>query len=895
MCSDHLYLQLGYNGSGKTSLMECLMGIQTLTSGQVLINGIDTKENPVAALHNVGICPKFDGACRSLTVLENLLIFCRIKGLTALEASCDAKDIMIQLGLTDWAHFRIKSLPSGLQRKVSVAIAFCGGSDVVLLDQPSKGMDLKSASELWHNIGIMKKGKTIVFTTHSVEEAESQADRIGIMAAGTLQCLGSNIFLRKYLGSGYTLSISSQYRNSDAGNGRITVAISQNVKGAQLVSCHGGELIFTLPQQIAAEFQDIFKWIERHKHELGIKDYTLTPSRLVDVFLRTIREHDQALGRTPKPLQPIPEFQRERVSVQSQSSMIMLFLFIYLRSDFSYMISFFPPLIVLVIAALIPPLLQVSIILFCISVSGTLQASHLRIQMDVVGLSPLAYWFTCIVWNFLLLFVPFCVFLAVLLTFSGSQHIMWLLTAPCLCFASTAYACFLRVVAFRVSSFSIQYSLLIIPMAVFSFFFVARYSPIRLACYIFHPAMFVFALESETDMLLSCSTVNLILAALGFFLYSLCFVEHCLYIYQGASLWANRSKQPQLMTTHNFGENVTDEIERVRNTPDDLLQLRRVSRLSGNKVAIREVTVGIHGGSSVGFLGANGSGKTSMIECLLGQAAPDFGSAHVTGFDVAKSPIAARSRVGYAAQFDDALILSLSARQQLHLYARVVGIPEVVCEDVVTRMIDGVGLIHGADRPSGTYSSGMKRKLSVAMALIGQRPVVLMDQPTTGVDPASRRHMWAIIDEVRSDPNRCVLLTTHALDETEALCDRIVFFVNGEVKFIGSPNQLRAKFSLQYRVEISFDLPKDVSQIRGWILETFPGATVAEINERRIRVHVPKAAVNSVAILYSTLHSDHGLPITDVTVGADSLDEIMMSVAEQSAMGNTLVSVLPST
>eukprot|EP00474_Spongospora_subterranea_P002939 CRZ03397.1 hypothetical protein [Spongospora subterranea] len=123
MCSDHLYLQLGYNGSGKTSLMECLMGIQTLTSGQVLINGIDTKENPVAALHNVGICPKFDGACRSLTVLENLLIFCRIKGLTALEASCDAKDIMIQLGLTDWAHFRIKSLPSGLQRKVSVAIA----------------------------------------------------------------------------------------------------------------------------------------------------------------------------------------------------------------------------------------------------------------------------------------------------------------------------------------------------------------------------------------------------------------------------------------------------------------------------------------------------------------------------------------------------------------------------------------------------------------------------------------------------------------------------------------------------------------------------------------------------------------------------------------------------
>ena len=232
------------------------------------------------------------------------------------------------------------------------------------------------------------------------------------------------------------------------------------------------------------------------------------------------------------------------------------------------------------------------------------------------------------------------------------------------------------------------------------------------------------------------------------------------------------------------------------------------------KVAVTKTSFGIANGECFGLLGVNGAGKTTTFKMLCGEIPPSSGTAYVNGFDVTTQLDQARENIGYCPQFD-ALLENLTAKEHLYLYAAIKGIPYDLRKDLVEKKIVEMNLKKYENVCAGTYSGGNKRKLSVAIAMLGNPPIVFLDEPSTGMDPEARRFMWNVISRISTTRKRSsIILTTHSMEEAEALSTRISIMVNGTLKCLGSVQHIKNKFGKGYEIEIKTALP-DAAQING--------------------------------------------------------------------------------
>ena len=224
------------------------------------------------------------------------------------------------------------------------------------------------------------------------------------------------------------------------------------------------------------------------------------------------------------------------------------------------------------------------------------------------------------------------------------------------------------------------------------------------------------------------------------------------------------------------GFNADRRGEDVANRRDGVI-LHGISKTFGvgkqGKKAVRSLTVGMPRGQCFGLLGINGAGKTSTFRMITGEFAPTSGDTRVlvTGggqreyLSVHKDLSRARATMGYCPQFDG-LQPNMTAREHLQFYAQVRGVPDELIDQTAEALLTKMSLSKYADRQAGTYSGGNKRKLSVAIALIGEPAVVLLDEPSTGMDPEARRFMWDVISA--STKGRTIVLTSHSMEECEA-------------------------------------------------------------------------------------------------------------------------------
>ncbi|EAR86885.2 ABC transporter family protein (macronuclear) [Tetrahymena thermophila SB210] len=227
------------------------------------------------------------------------------------------------------------------------------------------------------------------------------------------------------------------------------------------------------------------------------------------------------------------------------------------------------------------------------------------------------------------------------------------------------------------------------------------------------------------------------------------------------------------------------------------------------KVAVDQISFGIKNGECFTLLGVNGAGKTTTFKILSGEIHPTSGSCHINGYDVATQIEQARRNIGYCPQFD-ALLENLTAYEHLELYAAIKGIPYDLRKPLIKQKIQEMDLIDFENKLAGTYSGGNKRKLSVAIAMLGNPPVVFLDEPSTGMDPAARRFMWSVISRISTQrQNSSVILTTHSMEEAEALSTRIAIQVEGQLKCIGTVQQIKNKFGEGYEVECKLKLPSN--------------------------------------------------------------------------------------
>nr|VDC82643.1 unnamed protein product [Brassica rapa] len=215
------------------------------------------------------------------------------------------------------------------------------------------------------------------------------------------------------------------------------------------------------------------------------------------------------------------------------------------------------------------------------------------------------------------------------------------------------------------------------------------------------------------------------------------------------------------------------------------------------KIAVRGMYLDVPSGECFGMLGPNGAGKTSFINMMTGLLKPTSGTALVQGWDICKDMNKVYTSMGVCPQHD-LLWETLTGREHLLFYGRLKNIKGPALKQAVEESLKSVSLFDGgvADKPAGKYSGGMKRRLSVAISLIGNPKVVYMDEPSTGLDPASRKNLWTVIQRAKQDT--AIILTTHSMEEAEFLCDRLGFFVDGGLQCIGNPRELKGRYGGSY-------------------------------------------------------------------------------------------------
>ncbi|XP_068599288.1 phospholipid-transporting ATPase ABCA1 [Brachionichthys hirsutus] len=346
-------------------------------------------------------------------------------------------------------------------------------------------------------------------------------------------------------------------------------------------------------------------------------------------------------------------------------------------------------------------------------------------------------------------------------------------------------------------------------------------------------------------------------------------------------------------------EDVAKERQRVMNgeAQSDILTMIELSKVykAGGKPAVDRLCLGIPRGECFGLLGVNGAGKTSTFRMLTGDTPVTHGEAFLNHHSVLTEMERVHQLMGYCPQFD-AISDLLTGREHLELYARLRGVPEVSVTKVAQWGSKKLGLTQYAEREAGGYSGGNKRKLSTAISLIGAPPVIFLDEPTTGMDPKAKRFLWNCIVRVTKE-GRAVVLTSHSMEECEALCTRMAIMVNGRFQCLGSVQHLKNRFGDGYTVILRLLDTKsspDSCPITAYMKDSFPSIELKERHQNVLQYQLPSRAC-CLARVFDVLSNNYEeLGIIDFSVSQTTLDQVFVNFAKEQTDEDHLTEVAVS-
>jgi ABC-2 type transport system ATP-binding protein len=287
--------------------------------------------------------------------------------------------------------------------------------------------------------------------------------------------------------------------------------------------------------------------------------------------------------------------------------------------------------------------------------------------------------------------------------------------------------------------------------------------------------------------------------------------------------------------------------------------------------AVRGVDMLVEEGEIFGFLGPNGAGKTTTLRMLATLIEPDGGEAVIAGADLLRNPGEVRRRIGYVAQggstWDE-----VTGREELVMHARMYGISKAEAQRRATRALDAFQLTEYADRKCKTYSGGQRRRVEIALGIIHEPRVVFLDEPTTGLDPQSRAHMWDEIRRLRAE-GMTVFITTHYLDEADALCDRIAIMDHGEIVTEGTPGALKREIAGEV---VTVGLRPGDAASAAQLLDSQPYVSKLETpDDGGVRLFVDDGATAIPQILRTI--EGAGLELGSIELHRPSLDDVFLT------------------
>lgn len=307
---------------------------------------------------------------------------------------------------------------------------------------------------------------------------------------------------------------------------------------------------------------------------------------------------------------------------------------------------------------------------------------------------------------------------------------------------------------------------------------------------------------------------------------------------------------------------MTTTIVRVRDLVHDFGRVR----------ALDGVSLDVEQGVVHGLLGPNGAGKTTLIRVLATLLRPSSGSVEVAGVDVLTDPTAARARIGLAGQFA-AVDAYLTGRENVEMVGRLYGLPGGEARRRAGEVLERIGLQADADRRVSTYSGGMRRRLDLAASLVGRPQVMFLDEPTTGIDPRSRKDVWELIVDL-VEQGTTVLLTTQYLEEADRLADRIAVIDHGRIVTEGTADELKARVAgavLEVRVA-----PEDRDRAAAILAGVVGEQPTTDPSGAALRMPAREGTATLVAAVRAL--DAAGIDPEDVALQRPSLDDVFLAV-----------------
>ena len=305
--------------------------------------------------------------------------------------------------------------------------------------------------------------------------------------------------------------------------------------------------------------------------------------------------------------------------------------------------------------------------------------------------------------------------------------------------------------------------------------------------------------------------------------------------------------------------------------PGSAVSLSNLEKRFGDFVAVNRISLEVRKGEIFGFLGPNGAGKSTTIRMLCGIITPTAGSGSVAGFDIVREPEAIKRNIGYMSQ-KFSLYEDLTVEENIDFYSGIYRIPTEKKQARKEWVLDMAGLADRRTTKTGTLSGGLKQRLALGCAVLHEPPVIFLDEPTSGVDPVSRRAFWELI-HLLAGRGVTIFVTTHYLDEAE-YCDRLALIYRGEVIALGTPEELKTRFMSETVIEVHCDRPQEVIGR----IESLAGVRSTALFGRGLHI-VTETADETLRNIGCTL-AENGQEQFTAVVTTPSLEDVFVSLIE---------------
>jgi ABC-2 type transport system ATP-binding protein len=312
--------------------------------------------------------------------------------------------------------------------------------------------------------------------------------------------------------------------------------------------------------------------------------------------------------------------------------------------------------------------------------------------------------------------------------------------------------------------------------------------------------------------------------------------------------------------------------------------IEKLQKRYGSVEAVKDVSLQVEPGEIFGLLGPNGAGKTTTLRCLCTLATPDAGRIEVSGISVLDYPKLARQKLGYVAQ-EVALDKVLTGRELLQLQAAIYHLPTATIKSQIDRALTLLGLQDWADQKTGTYSGGLKKRLDLAAGLLHQPDVLVLDEPTVGLDIESRVVVWDFLRNLR-DNGTTVMITSHYLEEVDALADRVAIIDKGVVIATGTPSELKDRVGGdRVTLRIREFTPVEEAENAKTMLQAMPFVQEVIVNSAQGNsLNLVVTPQSDALITIQQALKEAGLPTFGISQSRPSLDDVYLAATGQTLL-----------